>query len=178
MPRAARARRILGLPLAAFVLGLVGVLALMGVAIAAVTLGWFVGSGGGPHPTGTSTVSPAPSPSPTDSPSPTPTPTPAPTPELSHFATLDDFKNAYVAAGGRCDNWDPSNPVAAALASGTCTAGYSVLMLTENAADARTLAASIPDDTGDQVSYGDNWVLNAVDSPQVVATLGGVLVRN
>lgn len=92
------------------------------------------------------------------------------------FATADDLRAAFVAAGGTCGEWEQKDTVALALTSGYCN-GDTTIQVFDSVAkrdrfitDQETiLDATIP------LLVGPNWVVNTPSAEKYAGALGGTI---
>lgn len=95
------------------------------------------------------------------------------------YETVAELKDAFVAAGGDCADWDESNKVEIAAQSGAC-GGSTVLSvyLSSDAVERRieTTKASIFGSTGSDWLVGENWIINTKDAASFSDKLGGRIV--
>lgn len=100
-------------------------------------------------------------------------PTAAP---LGKVSTIEDLRDAYIEAGGVC-NWDQTDVVTGAVASGNCS-DKSVLMLFADSADRTAAVARMGSMTEFEkhLLVGENWIINAPDVADVQEKLGGKVV--
>ncbi len=133
----------------------------IGVGLAALMIGG-CSSTSSEEPSAGSSAPPAVSSSPSAAPTP-------PASESETYTSIDDVRDAFIAAGGECDKWEQTDIVEAAIESGEC--GYSGPVLSlygthdeamENATTVRTLSIGDGSDAG--LVVGGNWVINVNDS--------------
>lgn len=89
------------------------------------------------------------------------------------------LKDAFVKAGGRCQDWTESNKVKIASQSGECgTATVLSVYLSKDAVERRIEAtkSSIFGDSGNDWLVGDNWIINDDDVADLQPKLGGRIV--
>lgn len=93
------------------------------------------------------------------------------------------LRDAYVKAGGTCNDWKQENKVKGAAQSGTCDGGVVVsTYLTKDAVQQRvadTKASWLGDLDGRWLA-GDNWIVNPAEGDDVgelKKKLGGVVVE-
>lgn len=106
---------------------------------------------------------------------------PAPEPEetpagLGRITTIDQLVDAAVDAGLIC-NWDQTDVVRGAVASGACS-DESVLMMFQDHADAKAVVDGIAGVTEEPLLFGENWVVNSKMNEELQAVLGGELVED
>ncbi|MFJ5861494.1 hypothetical protein ACIQCM_08720 [Pseudarthrobacter sp. NPDC092439] len=106
--------------------------------------------------------------------SPSPTPTPPAT-----YDTVAELKDAFVEAGGECDDWEQTNKVQIAAQSGTCgTDTVLSVYLSSEAVERRieTTKGSIFGTVGGDWLVGENWIINADGTSDLKEKLGGRIV--
>lgn len=108
---------------------------------------------------------------------------PAPAPEaeetpaeLGKITTIDQLVDAAVDAGLIC-NWEQTDVVMGAVASGACS-DESVLMMFQDHADAKKIVDGIAGMTAEPLLLGENWVVNSKMNEELQAVLGGELVED
>lgn len=89
------------------------------------------------------------------------------------YKTATDLKDAFVKAGGQCDNWDNHNKTILAATSGQCGKKFALSVFddTENF----ELQVSTMRPFGNLV-IGKNWVISGLEAASVHKLLGGELV--
>lgn len=99
----------------------------------------------------------------------------------SDYATVDDLKAAFVAAGGACATWNPNGIVKKAVQSGECDSQTVLSIYTS--ADAATEQANtikkLMQGTGLSIHLlvGGNWIVNSVDIDKVQSKMGGQVIK-
>jgi hypothetical protein len=106
-----------------------------------------------------------------------PSPTPTEPAGPATYSSVVELKDAYVAAGGDCDEWAQTNRVTVAAQSGDCD-GNTVLSTYASESDRETAVANLKMLNPDNYSLlsGPNWIINSPDVADVSDALGGVLV--
>lgn len=110
--------------------------------------------------------------------------TAAPTPPANGgtYGSVQELKDAFVAAGGICESWDQSNHVTKAAESGSCS-DQNVMSTFLSKEEITSLIASnkalnkelnLKSDT--VWLTGENWIINDPTAAQLRGKLGGVLV--
>lgn len=95
------------------------------------------------------------------------------------YETVEGLKEAYVDAGGACDDWSQTNAVEIAAQSGEC--GDSTVLsvyLSPEAVERRieaTKASMFAEIMGDWL-VGENWIVHADDATDLQDELGGRIV--
>jgi hypothetical protein len=92
------------------------------------------------------------------------------------YGSIDDLRDAYIAAGGDCDAWEQTNVVTLSAESGDCANGDGVLMTftsEENRDEAVDGLTEFADMIGSNLLVGPNWVINAADVREVRDGMGG-----
>lgn len=101
-------------------------------------------------------------------------PTPTPT-ELGKVSTIEQVRDAYIDAGGVC-NWEQTDVVTAATASGTCSSS-TVIMLFTDRTERETVVANLRafkmDDRDLTLLVGENWIINSPEAEDMQSELGG-----
>lgn len=95
------------------------------------------------------------------------------------YDNASDLKDAFVKAGGSCDQWKQTNKVQIASQSGECgTSTVLSVYLSSDAVERRIEAtkSSIFGSTGDDWLVGENWIVNSPDARQYQEKLGGRIV--
>lgn len=105
-------------------------------------------------------------------------PAPSAASELGEVADIDALVDAYMEAGGECADWDQTDQVTAASASGNCSS-TAVLMVFDDKAKlestSRTLLGMVLEGETKSILVGPNWIINSDQTYNVVAELGGDL---
>lgn len=101
---------------------------------------------------------------------------PAATGEATEFATVEDLRDAYVAAGGTCDAWEEVDPGDYDATAGRCS--DSVVMAVYANPDELTAAVERSQNLAVQTHLlvGENWMLNVENPQDFVDALGGTTV--
>ncbi len=104
----------------------------------------------------------------------------APEPEetksgLGKITMIDQLVDAATDAGLIC-NWDQTDLVRGAVASGTCS-DSSVLMMFENHEDAKAVVDGLAGMVKEPLLLGENWVVNSKSNADLQPVLGGELVE-
>lgn len=89
------------------------------------------------------------------------------------FETATELKNAFVKAGGKCDEWKPHNKTAIAATSGSCE-HYALSVFTD--LENKDLMVEMFKTGGVGAVAGKNWVVSGVDDAAAHKLLGGELV--
>lgn len=109
-------------------------------------------------------------------PSPVPTAT-----ELGQVHDINELVSAYESAGGVCDDWEQTDQVSSASASGNCSSS-TVLMTFDSVADRDSTAdaiLSLPiEGETTTILVGENWIVNADDVHRISTSLGGDLLTS
>lgn len=101
------------------------------------------------------------------------------TPEAQTYDGVEALRDAYVQAGGQCDDWQQTNKVKGAAQSGEC--GDSIILstyLSPEAAQQRvadTKASPLGEMSKDWL-VGGNWIINAEDLGPIKEKMGGTIV--
>lgn len=95
------------------------------------------------------------------------------------YETVEGLKEAYVDAGGVCDDWSQTNAVEIAAQSGEC--GESTVLsvyLSSEAVERRIEATkgSMFAEIMDDWLVGENWIIHADDATDLQGELGGRIV--
>lgn len=101
---------------------------------------------------------------------------PAVTGDATEFSTVEELRDAYVAAGGTCEAWEEIDPGDYDAKAGRCS--DSVVMAVYANPDELAAAVDRSQNLAVQTHLlvGENWLLN-VDNPQdYVDALGGTTV--
>jgi hypothetical protein len=102
----------------------------------------------------------------------TPTPT---TQALGKVSAIDEVRDAFIEAGGVC-NWEQTDQVTAATASGECSS-KTVIMLFDDRAERETVVTNLQTlkmtDSDLTLLVGENWVINSPDAEAMQDELGG-----
>lgn len=111
---------------------------------------------------------------------PAPAPTPTGPPHAREYATAADVKDAAVAAGYPCPNWNESNRVKLAASSGECS-GADVFSVYLTQQDVSTSVQNLKTVSQGPVNLltGPNWIINAPHSSllMIQKKMGGTLVH-
>lgn len=101
---------------------------------------------------------------------------PAVTGEATEFATVEDLRDAYVAAGGTCDAWEEVDPGDYDATAGRCS--DSVVMAVYANPDELAAAVERSQNLAIQTHLlvGENWMLNVENPQDFVDALGGTTV--
>lgn len=93
------------------------------------------------------------------------------------YQSVEELKDAFVAAGGDCPEWEQSNHVKAAAESGTCSASNVLSIYTSQSAteDALAIYKSIAQ-PGATLLVGENWIINDPSAQDFATALGGTFV--
>jgi len=102
----------------------------------------------------------------------TPTPTSV---ALGRASTIEQVRDAFIHAGGVC-NWEQTDQVIAATASGECS-DSTVIMLFDDRADRETVVSGMQslrmEDRRLTLLVGENWVINSAEAEDMQTNLGG-----
>lgn len=102
----------------------------------------------------------------------------APKPK-STYSTVIELRDAFIAAGGDCPDWQMTNRVKLAAQSGECSG--SVVLSTYLSASTRDeviLALKGVSDPGAvHLLVGENWIINTKAPEGLVDKMGGTVVR-
>lgn len=95
------------------------------------------------------------------------------------YGSVVDLRDAFVAAGGSCDDWDQTNQVANAAESGSCSS--TTVLSTYTSESSRDEVVAAVKEIGKVVGgssqlVGVNWIVNSPDASDVRDKLGGTLV--
>ncbi|MDN5895735.1 MAG: hypothetical protein L0H93_17135 [Nocardioides sp.] len=95
------------------------------------------------------------------------------------YDDVEALRDAYLNAGGRCDDWNQSNEVDGAAQSGEC--GMNTVLstyLTHDAVQDRIAETkdSIFGEMGGEWLTGENWVINTDDVRDIQKKMGGTIV--
>ena len=89
------------------------------------------------------------------------------------------LRDAYVAAGGECDDWAQTNVVKLAAESGTCGDDM-VLSTFANESDRDSTVSTLKELMeligGVKLLVGPNWIINSDEAPRLQPKLGGTIV--
>lgn len=101
---------------------------------------------------------------------------PAANGEATEFATVEDLRDAYVAAGGTCDAWEEVDPGDYDATAGRCS--DSVVMAVYANRDELAAAVERSQNLAVQTHLliGENWMLNVENPQDFVDALGGTTV--
>lgn len=95
------------------------------------------------------------------------------------YESVDDLKQAFVDAGGECNDWIQDNKVLNSQQSGRC-GDFAVLSiyLSQDAVERRVEETknSIFGTVGGDWLVGENWIINDKDAAQFQDSLGGNIV--
>lgn len=95
------------------------------------------------------------------------------------FSDIDELRDAYVAAGGDCDDWEQTDRVRAAAASGDCSTN-AVLMTFDSSSAAKSTADALLGmvAAGEErtLLMGADWLINAPDVRDVADSVGGEIL--
>ena len=99
------------------------------------------------------------------------------------FETLEEFKSAFVGAGGQCWSWtieDIPDDYNGLLGRGVCDDKTALMLYVKDYAvleDALTLRKSLLSlEMGVSLLVGDNWLLNSDQVQSVHKKMGGTLI--
>lgn len=108
----------------------------------------------------------------TETESPTPTPSPTAT-GLGKVSTIDELRDAFIAEGGVC-NWNQTDVVRDATASGDCS-DQTVLSIYADVADRDLVVDRLVSFGLDELTLlvGDNWIINSPEAESMQPALGG-----
>ncbi|MFB9309333.1 hypothetical protein BJY17_001205 [Agromyces hippuratus] len=107
-------------------------------------------------------------------------PVPAPEPEpVATYSTVDELREAFVAAGGECPEWVQGDQVTLAAQSGSCS-DDTVLSIYTGATDRDEVVGNLKTLLSDDLSLlvGENWIINVPEPELYVDKLGGTVVTN
>ncbi len=95
------------------------------------------------------------------------------------YGSVEDLRDAYVAAGGDCDGWSQDNQVTLAAESGVCDSN--TVLSTYTSQDAKEEIVATVKAVGDVIGgysllVGVNWIINSPDAKDAREVLGGTLV--
>ncbi|MGF3055623.1 hypothetical protein [Microbacterium sp. YY-01] len=93
---------------------------------------------------------------------------------LGKITTIDQLVDAAVDAGMVC-NWEQTDKVKDAVASGVCS-DTAVLMMFSDSAAAQQRADEIMGFSENALLVGENWVINSTIGAELQSVLGGELV--
>ncbi len=93
------------------------------------------------------------------------------------FRSVEELRDAFVAAGGDCPAWQQTNQIPLAAESGTCS-DSNVLSIYSSTADRDELVRGYKSiATSDSaILVGENWVINDKSVRDLDPALGGTLV--
>lgn len=103
--------------------------------------------------------------------------------KLGKVSTIDEVVDAYVAAGGVC-NWQQTDEVKIAVASGACSKS-TVIAIYENTEERsrsikmqREILQLLDPDNSTPLTLlaGENWVINSPDAEEMKEALGGTWI--
>jgi hypothetical protein len=103
------------------------------------------------------------------------------TAKAKSYDGVEDLRDAYIRAGGECNDWNKSNKVTGAAESGEC--GGSVVLSTYLSSQAaqdqvKTTKEALGDTIALHWLVGENWIINAPDVDDVKKKLGGTIVSS
>ena len=102
---------------------------------------------------------------------------PAPTPAAT-YSTVTALRDAFVAAGGDCDEWVEGDMVTLAAQSGDCSTS-TVLSIYISEADKSTVVANLKAfGSGVHLLVGENWIINTPDPASYLKGMGGTVVTS
>lgn len=92
------------------------------------------------------------------------------------YRSVEDLRDAFVAAGGDCPEWEQTNQIKAAAESGTCSSSNVLSIYSSDAT--RDGAVEILKAISDNINLlvGENWVINDDSVQDLDPALGGTLV--
>lgn len=95
------------------------------------------------------------------------------------YRSVEELKDAFVKAGGTCDNWNQSNQVVLANESGTCS-DQNVLSIyaSESAVDEALEAYKSLGSTDSTLLIGENWIINDPSVKDLDPAIGGTFFTN
>lgn len=106
---------------------------------------------------------------------PTPTPTSSQEP-ADTYSTVNDLRDAFVAAGGACPDWRQTNRVTLAAQSGDCS-DSTVLSIYSSEADRDQVVENLKSfGMGVHLLVGENWIVNVEGPEEYADELGGTVV--
>lgn len=95
------------------------------------------------------------------------------------YRSVEELRDAFVRAGGACDEWEQSNRVTAASESGTCS-DSNVLSVYSSQDDRDQVVDSLREFSttigGMNLLVGENWIVNDPAVKNLDPAMGGVLV--
>ena len=104
------------------------------------------------------------------------TPTPPITGAATSYDTLEQLRDAFVAAGGECGSWEEIDPGEADARGGRCD-DTTVLAVYANKAELDdAVERSINLATSTHLLVGENWMLNTPEPQRFVDALGGRVI--
>lgn len=90
------------------------------------------------------------------------------------YKTATELKDAFVKAGGKCDNWEAHNKTSLATTSGSCGDDFA-LGVYEDSKNLDT-TTGVFKKLGISAVIGKNWVMSGVDAASAHKLLGGELI--
>lgn len=97
------------------------------------------------------------------------------------YSTVEDLKEAFVKAGGECDEWDATHSVEGSAESGTCGTHTVLSTYVSQAAtedrieETKSFLESVDGDWGSWL-VGENWIIHGPDVHEIKEELGGTVV--
>lgn len=98
---------------------------------------------------------------------------------MAKYEHVTELKEAFVKAGGECQDWKETNKVKIAAQSGECgTSTVLSVYLSAEGVERRIeeTKASIFGDSGNDWLVGENWIINTDDLGGLPEKLGGKIV--
>lgn len=95
------------------------------------------------------------------------------------FRSVEELRDAFIEAGGICEEWEQSNKVKVAAESGTCD-GSNVLSIYSSETDRDSVVGNMQfsaEILGEvNLLVGKNWIINDPDVKELDPALEGTLV--
>lgn len=92
------------------------------------------------------------------------------------YASLEDLRDAFVAAGGECAAWEEIDPGEADARGGRCGDDTVLAVYADPAELAAAVEKSVNLATSTHLLVGENWMLNTPEPHRFVDALGGTVV--
>jgi len=95
------------------------------------------------------------------------------------FSNISELRDAFIAAGGACDDWDEGDEPGPWAQYGNCNGGDATLSTYASADDLKAVlddAKTGSTYSKEYVLAGENWLILSDDADEVQDKLGGTLV--
>lgn len=95
----------------------------------------------------------------------------------TEYRSVEELRDAFVKAGGECENWEQTNKVRLATESGTCsTSNVLSIYSSRNAVDEAVQVFKSLGAGGQSLLIGENWIINDPNVRNLDPAIGGTFL--